>query len=516
MKNLKTIGIAALVFLCILATSCSPKKPAAAAAEASAATGAMASQASAIVVFLEGSATAIQGDSSRKLDIGQSVASGWRVSTGASSSCDLKIGSLGTLRIMPKSSIELSAIVLDRGSRALSVKLLSGSVAAKVAKLGGRDKFGIATNAVACGVRGTEFVVSLAEGGATRLAVKEGFVAVLPPALDPMTLGESAAADAVFAAILKAAPAIKLGEEVSLEAKDLEASSKAWSKALPKIESLIKKEGNKEDSSELLASSALQKALTPFLAAEAPLSSAPQAAGSDSAKDFGQLEGLSDPGFSFKNLEPEESFGDASFDGSWDRSKWLSEGPIDLISPRQAGGAMRFEQKAPAPGVPDGIVALVGNFSESIPLRDYRSFGAVLSMAKRPSLKYSNVGVNVRVHAESGVDYWITAILGDNEGKQASVACRVDTWGNSPKNEYLFNYQHPLALGQAYDLRVDLDPAAMTAAWFLDGSKIAETSLPSMEKNLDKAAQLLLSSYREPGAQATALLDKVYWTRGAE
>jgi hypothetical protein len=518
MKNKKLTEFVILFCACILAIACSPRKATVSAAPPSTAPSASTSKAapaSAVVVFLEGSATAIKDSSYTKLDMGLSIPSGWRVQTGRNSRCDLKIGSLGTLRLSQDSSIELSSIDLGESRRAFSAKLLSGSVAAKVAKLGARDRFGVASQTAACSVRGTEFVLALAPDGSTRLAVNKGSVAVFPPALGPSSLGESVAADAVYEAILNAAPAIKSGEEATFEQKDLEASSKAWAKALPKIEALIKKEGDKADSSELLASSALQKELNPFLASETPLASEAQKAGSDSVKDFEQFQDLIDPSIAFKTLEPVETFDDPAFEGYGDQSKWMPEGAFNLIAPRQKKGAMRFEQTVPMPSTPGAGVDLYGNFFEKIPLRDYRSFGAVLKIAKAADSKTSSIAINVRVPDAKEGQYWIAALLYTIDEKKVGMGGRVDYYGSSSKNEYKFDYKQSLAIDQAYDLRVDIDPATKTVTWFLDGSKINETTVPSLDANLDSPAQLLLNSYRNTGALAATEADKVYWTRAA-
>ena len=62
--------------------------------------------------------------------------------------------------------------------------MLTGTVLSKVNKLTGSDSFSVQTQSAACGVRGTQFMVSAGGDDDTLLAVKEGSVVIVPSKFD--------------------------------------------------------------------------------------------------------------------------------------------------------------------------------------------------------------------------------------------------------------------------------------------------------------------------------------------
>lgn len=505
----------ALLLPCLVALSCAREKPA---APRAAPAPAAAPTAAASVVFLEGGATLARDGTSRPAEIGAAVPAGATVSTAAASRCDLKLGSLGILRILPLSTVELSLLDLDEGRRSLSARLVSGRVAAKVDKLGARDRFGIATQTAVCSVRGTEFVVAIAQGGSLRVAVKEGSVAVLPPALDPAALKSTPAAEAVYAALLAAAPSIGAGREASVSPREMEGSVAAWAKAEKAIAPLLEK--SDADPAALLASAPFTGALASFAAAAAPLASAGTKAGIESAKDFAQFDSMGEPVTQGAappviELSPPmtviDDFADPSYEGSLNGSVWITEGSTEVYSPHQRKGLLRFEQAEPAPV--DSSFELVAERKERIPLGDYRSLEGILGYESGASPGFSHIAINLRARGASEGDYWIEADL-INYSDHPVILCRIGYEGSKgSKDEYRYQYDGGLKFGAAYAIRMDLDPAKGGIAWFLDGKKIASGTAPGVAANSGLAAEVILNGLRSKGSLATTTADRIAFAR---
>jgi len=202
----------------------------------------------ATVTYFTGSVTITVGSNTRSADLGQEVPVDATVSTGDNSQCDLQFGSLGTLRVQADTKVSLDQISVGAERRISSMKLLEGAVAAKVSKLAGSDRFNVTTNSVVCGVRGTEFIVRTAGDGGTTVSVKEGRVALLPPAFDPAPLESGAAGtsaaplvDKAFSTLQEMVPAVGASQTVTVGAHDLDKASDAWKKVETKLNDLTAK-----------------------------------------------------------------------------------------------------------------------------------------------------------------------------------------------------------------------------------------------------------------------------------
>jgi outer membrane protein assembly factor BamB len=194
------------------------------------------------LTYFTGSVTIMVGSSHLPTDIGQEVPMDALVSTGAASQCDLQFGSLGTLRVQANTKVSLKQISVGAERRISSTQLIEGAVAAKVSKLAGRDRFNVTTTTAVCSVRGTEFLVQTAAEGGIKVAVKEGRVALLPPAFDPAPLeagasGTSAAPliDKTFSALQETAPAVGASQSISVGAHELDKASNEWKKVETKL-----------------------------------------------------------------------------------------------------------------------------------------------------------------------------------------------------------------------------------------------------------------------------------------
>jgi outer membrane protein assembly factor BamB len=163
-----------------------------------------------------------------------------RVETGYA---ELQAGTLGSIRVRENSVIRLDDIVLDPAGQSLDLRVVSGSVLNKVNRLAGNESYEVRTETAVMGVRGTEFGVDVNTSTGTRVAVRVGRVAVVPPAADPQRLREQAAAAGEAAEVVEAAiqrleaeaPVFAANEEASFD----EASATAGEEAVEEIETII-------------------------------------------------------------------------------------------------------------------------------------------------------------------------------------------------------------------------------------------------------------------------------------
>ena len=310
-----------MMILCLGLASCtSPKEKAAAQAEPPATPGAHATDQkvaagttpilkNAILTFYTGSISIIVDGASLEVELGGTVPVGARVVTGKDSQCDLQFGSLGTLRVQSETTVTLKEVAIGAERRAASTKLLVGSVAAKVSKLSVKDRFNVSTDSAVCGVRGTEFIVRTSAEGATKISVKEGSVALLPPSFDPEPIESKAlgtiaapAVDAVFSAMLEAAPKVGPSQEASVGKNDLSSASKAWEGLATALDVAVAPATPPASASQaasptttaaplvdakaFLASPAIQDSLARVSSASAPVAKKTKAATKDSKKEL--------------------------------------------------------------------------------------------------------------------------------------------------------------------------------------------------------------------------------------
>ncbi|MFW5695358.1 MAG: PEGA domain-containing protein [Alkalispirochaeta sp.] len=181
----------------------------------------------ALITFVAGDAWLDRDGDEFLADIGDYLQPGeaLRVESGY---VELQAGDLGSVRVRENTSIRLDDIVLDPEGGSFDLRVVSGSVLNKVNRLAGNDSYEVRTETAVMGVRGTEFGIDVDEATGTRVAVREGRVAVVPPAADPQRLRERAtrtgeSAEAVEAAIRRfeeQAPVLEPNEETSLTEED--------------------------------------------------------------------------------------------------------------------------------------------------------------------------------------------------------------------------------------------------------------------------------------------------------
>lgn len=181
----------------------------------------------ALITFITGDAYIIDDgadDGGYLADIGGFLEAGQslEVETGYA---ELQIGDIGTVRVREASTVRLDDIVLSTQGSSVDIRVVSGSILNKVERLAGTDSYEVRTETAVMGVRGTQFGVNVDPEGGTRVAVREGRVAMVPPAADPQRIRDRAAnagdaAEAIEATarqLEEQAPVIEANQEVSLD-----------------------------------------------------------------------------------------------------------------------------------------------------------------------------------------------------------------------------------------------------------------------------------------------------------
>ncbi|MGO8693816.1 MAG: PQQ-binding-like beta-propeller repeat protein [Rectinemataceae bacterium] len=198
-----------------------------------------------VVTFLDGKASVGTGTDWKPLTIGDDVPMTSSVKTDAASTCDIQFGRTGVARIGPNTVIQLKTVWLASGKSAVDLGLTAGTIACKVSKLAGEDRFQVLTSAAVCGVRGTRFVVIEETGMPMKVAVQEGKVAVMPPSFDAAKLDAIATpatasmVDAAINSIMQAAPLVVANQELSVNTSDLAKEDSIVTSVQAQIESTI-------------------------------------------------------------------------------------------------------------------------------------------------------------------------------------------------------------------------------------------------------------------------------------
>jgi hypothetical protein len=138
----------------------------------------------AVVLFVSGNVETQSAAGRTTVKVGDAIAAGQTLATGARSECELRLGGQTTVRIEERTEFTLSEAVLDSGRNQVGIGLAAGRIRCKVARLTGNERFRVRTPTAVVGVRGTEFGVTVSAAGGTVLSVQRGAVAILPASID--------------------------------------------------------------------------------------------------------------------------------------------------------------------------------------------------------------------------------------------------------------------------------------------------------------------------------------------
>jgi hypothetical protein len=170
------------------------------------------------ITYLEGKAEASRDGRVRRLDVGDELSPGDAVSTGADSSCEIKLGNSSIMRLDPETTVSLNAMFLGLSRVQVDLTLSRGIVLNRVNKLLNGDSYVLRSPSMVCGVRGTAFLLKAEGNGASLLAVQEGRVKALPasPALNRLASSAQASglARAVLGGLISLGPEVGPGSEL--------------------------------------------------------------------------------------------------------------------------------------------------------------------------------------------------------------------------------------------------------------------------------------------------------------
>ncbi len=128
--------------------------------------------------FLVGDVSFVRQGKSSAAGLGQSLADGDMVITGAGGIAVLAYGDGSEIRVTEKSRVKIGSItVKDSGS----VSVISGAINARFQKLARGSERKVVTPTTVCSVRGTDFLVGVSDGADSRVEMKEGALEVRNP-----------------------------------------------------------------------------------------------------------------------------------------------------------------------------------------------------------------------------------------------------------------------------------------------------------------------------------------------
>ena len=239
-----------------------------------------------VATFVSGDVEAGRSSSWDPVAIGATLEKDKSVKTGIQSECELQFGKTAVIQIQENTVVELKTLSKVNDKSRIAIALDAGSVLCKVRKLTGGESFRVQTELAVGGVRGTEFIVSVASDKTTVIAVKEGAVAVLPAS--PEVAAAEQAADGGVAAVSDlldkvqaAAPVVANGQQISYTRQAEEKSSPA----LAGIGDVVQRILVAAQSGQQVAAGTLQQGDQVVAKAEAALSTAAAAPGGISAQN---------------------------------------------------------------------------------------------------------------------------------------------------------------------------------------------------------------------------------------
>ncbi len=205
----------------------------------------------AMVTFFSGEVTVLREGDYESLEIGDLLDQETVLKVGDDSFCEVQFGDMAVVRVQQKTELALSTIFMRLDEKKIGLEMAAGSILCKVGELGKKDSFKVRTATAAFGVRGTEFVVRVTEDRKTRLAVKTGKVAVLPPTADIEQMkekvkGKSQELIEIIEKIETAAPVVGASQEIEIGEETLKETEELFRE----IEAVIVEEVERAEKSE--------------------------------------------------------------------------------------------------------------------------------------------------------------------------------------------------------------------------------------------------------------------------
>jgi hypothetical protein len=220
------LGAAALVIAFYVLRSCSPSKDSAAEFSASAVTTDLARGFTrlpfnrALIVYMAGDVEIFGPEGAlRPADVGDYLAQGERIKTGASSSCEIQLDADSLIVVEEKSDIVIDDFDLRPLSSDIAISVVSGESLHKVEKIADLGSYVVKTPAASCFVRRGRFMAAVRDSRETAVALGEGSVFLNPADGYLFSRGRGAwKANSKIAELMEGlpyrAPAVAVGREV--------------------------------------------------------------------------------------------------------------------------------------------------------------------------------------------------------------------------------------------------------------------------------------------------------------
>jgi outer membrane protein assembly factor BamB len=194
-------------------------------------------QSQAIISFFSGDVSVSTPDGRRPVTVGAYVTAGQTLATGEDSTCELQIGATAVVLVEERTEVVIEDLLVKAGGTRATLKVEEGSVLSKVAKLSDGEAYRVRTRSAVCGVRGTEFAVSVSDKQTAVVAVRTGAVYVLPARADASAL-KADEARAVYKRLEESAPAVAAGEEMPLTQETMGGMEEALDDVIAEVERL--------------------------------------------------------------------------------------------------------------------------------------------------------------------------------------------------------------------------------------------------------------------------------------
>ncbi|MCF7927795.1 MAG: PQQ-binding-like beta-propeller repeat protein [Spirochaetales bacterium] len=197
----------------------------------------------ALITFISGEADIVHQGESYYAEIGEFLEQEDTLIVYEGSYVELQFGETAVCRVQENTEIAMEKIQFAPGETDVKMGMEVGSVLTKVQKLAGNEKFKVKTETAVCGVRGTEFGVTVDQQKKTKLAVQEGEVSIMPGNADVDELkdrAEEAGENEILESIEKiekSAPVVKANQEIEVE----ETSLQDTAASVKKVEEVVNK-----------------------------------------------------------------------------------------------------------------------------------------------------------------------------------------------------------------------------------------------------------------------------------
>ncbi len=196
------------------------------------------SQKSCTVIYLIGTVSVQKAGRWSDAEIGDELLTDCTIKTGDKSACELQVGSLASVKIAANTVVSLKNLVLDSAKARSELKVESGIIGCEVRKLGKGERFEVRTRDAICGVRGTKFMVDAGSSSSTKVAVREGKVALMPQSYDSSRYeamgdkyGNRELAESMMESIALSSVTVGTGQETEVSSGNMKDADKSVSDA---------------------------------------------------------------------------------------------------------------------------------------------------------------------------------------------------------------------------------------------------------------------------------------------